>query len=163
MKRAIIVAAGVLGIAGATRATQKSATAKPEAVTITAAEVKFGPAPPNLPPGAQLAVLHGDPTKKGRFTMRVKVPDGYKIPPHWHSNDEELTIISGTFMLSMGDKPGENVHTMPAGSYHFLPGKMRHAASVRGETVVQVNGNGPFDLNYVNPADDPTKKSAGNR
>jgi hypothetical protein len=125
--------------------------------------VKFGPAPPTLPAGAQLAVLHGDPAKKGPFTIRLKVPDGYKIAPHWHGNDEELTILSGTFMLAMGDKPGENVHSLTAGGYHFLPAKMHHSASTKGETVVQVHGNGPFDVHYLNPADDPSKKAASNQ
>ncbi len=159
MERPLIIAATcVLGLAGSTRAAEKQ-TAPSEAVTLSAAEVKFGPAPPVLPPGAQLAVLHGDPGKKGMFAMRLKMPDGYKIPPHWHTNDEQLTIISGNFMLAMGDKAAENVHTMAAGAYHFLPGKMHHSASTRGETVVEVHGNGPFDIHYLNPADDPSKSS----
>jgi Domain of unknown function (DUF4437) len=161
MKRAMIVAATcVLGLGGGTRAGEKSAPTKAEAITIgSAAEVKFGPPPPVLPPGAQLAVVHGDPGKKGPFTMRVKMPDGYKIPPHWHSNDEEVTVLSGTFILAMGDKAGENSHAMTAGGYHFLPAKMHHSASAKGETVVQVHGNGPFDVRYLDPADDPSKKS----
>jgi hypothetical protein len=164
MKRVLIAAAVcVLGLAGSTRAQDKSATTKREAVTIAPADVKFGPAPPVLPIGAQLAVLHGDPSKKGPFTMRLKVPEGYKIAPHWHSNDEELTVISGTLLLAMGDKAGENAHTLTAGAYHFLPAKMHHSASTKGETVVQVTGNGPFDIHYLNPADDPSKKSAGTK
>jgi hypothetical protein len=162
MKRTMILAATcILCLDGASRAAEKSASAKTEAVTLAAADVKFGPAPPTLPAGAQLAVLHGDPGKKGPFTMRLKIPDGYKIPPHWHSNDEELTIISGDFMLAMADKPGENVHALSSGAYHFLPAKMHHSASSKGETVVQVHGTGPFDIHYLNPADDPSKKAAG--
>jgi quercetin dioxygenase-like cupin family protein len=164
MKRAIIVAATcVLGAAGAIHAADKGAATKPEAVTLTAAEVKFGPAPPSLPAGAQLAVLHGDPGKKAPFVLRLKAPDGYKIPPHWHSNDEELTVISGNFMLSMGDKAGENAHTLTPGSFHFLPAKMHHSAASKGETVVEVHGTGPFDIHYLNPADDPSKKAASNK
>jgi quercetin dioxygenase-like cupin family protein len=164
MKRATIAAAiCVLGVASSSRATDKSASTKSEAVTVAAADVKFGPAPPVLPAGAQVAVLHGDPGKKGPFSMRLKAPDGYKIPPHWHGNDEELTIISGALQLSMGDKAGENVQTLTPGSYHFLPAKMHHAASCKGETVVEVHGPGPFDIHYLNPTDDPTKKSASNK
>jgi quercetin dioxygenase-like cupin family protein len=157
----IVAAMFVLVIAAATGAAEtKGAAGKPEAVTVAAADMKFGPAPPVLPAGAQLAVLHGDPTKKGPFVARFKLPAGYKIAPHWHSNDEELTIISGTFVLSMGDQAGQNAHSMTAGAYHFLPAKMHHSALATGETVVQVHGNGPFDIHYLNPADDPTKKSA---
>ena len=152
----LIVAAGCLCLGGWVGATEKG-SAKKEAITISAAEVKYGPPPPVLPPGAQLGVLHGDPGKKGPFAMRFKMPDGYKIAPHWHTNDEELTIISGTFLLAMGDKAGENTHTMEPGAYHFLPGKMHHSAEARGETVIEIHGNGPFDLHYLNPADDPTK------
>jgi quercetin dioxygenase-like cupin family protein len=162
MKRASIVAATfLLGLAGAPRAADKSE--KPGAVSMAAADMKFGPAPPSLPAGAQLAVLHGDPGKKGPFAMRLKVPDGYKVPPHWHSNDEELTIVSGTFLLSMGDKAGENTQTLTAGAYHFLPAKMHHAAAAKGETIVELHGPGPFDIHYLDPHDDPTKKSASNK
>jgi quercetin dioxygenase-like cupin family protein len=159
----IVVAVLVVGVAGWTRAGDKGGSAKSEAVTIPAAEVKFGPAPPVLPAGAQLAVLHGDPGKKGPYAIRLKMPDGYKIAPHWHTNEEELTIISGTLQLAMGDKAGENVHTLTAGGFHFLPAKMHHSASAKGETQVEVHAMGPFDIHYLNPADDPTKKSAANQ
>jgi quercetin dioxygenase-like cupin family protein len=164
MKRATIVAVTcVLGFSSAARTAEKGASPKGEAVTVAAADVKFGPAPPSLPAGAQLAVLHGDPGKKGAFAARLRLPDGYKVAPHWHSNDEELTIVSGTFLLSMGDKAGENVQTLAPGAYHFLPAKMHHAAQTKGETVIELHGPGPFDIHYLNPADDPSKKSASNK
>ena len=149
----LLIAVALLAAAAAPKAT------KPQAVTIMAEEVKFGPAPPNLPAGAQLGVLHGDPGKKGLFAMRFKMPDGYAIPPHWHSNDEELTVVSGTFQLSMGDKfDAATAHSLSAGAYHFLPGKMHHAAAAKGDTVLDIHGMGPFDIHYLNPADDPSKK-----
>jgi hypothetical protein len=156
MKKTMLVAAALalIFVAGASR---RGAAAKPEAITLSPSEMKFGPPPPVLPAGAQLAVLHGDPGKKGPFAMRLKMPDGYKIAPHWHTNDEELTIVSGMFFLSMGDKQGENMHALEPGSYHYLPGKMHHAASTKGETVVEIHGTGPFDLHYLDPADDPSK------
>jgi hypothetical protein len=134
---------------------------KKEPVTLNAADLQWGPAPPELPKGAQLAVMHGDPTKAGPFAMRIKAGDGYKIPPHWHTRDEELTIISGTFILHMGDTMTADPHTLTAGAYHFLPGKMHHAAEFKGETIVQVTGMGPFDIHYLNPADNPNPKTAG--
>jgi quercetin dioxygenase-like cupin family protein len=136
---------------------KKGAAAKPEAVFFNADELKWGDAPPDLPKGGQLAVLHGDPSKKGAFTIRFKMPDGYKIPPHWHTQDEQLTIVSGTLMLHMGDTMAAPAHDLGAGAFHFLPGRMHHAAEAKGETVVQIHGTGPFDIHYLNPADHPSK------
>lgn len=121
--------------------------------------LKWGDAPPVLPAGAQAAVLDGDPTKAAPFTIRLKVPDGYAVPPHWHSIEENVTVISGSFGLGLGDKMDKaKVRYLPAGSYVRLGKEERHYAIAKGETVVQVHGTGPFDLHYVNPADDPTKK-----
>jgi hypothetical protein len=137
----------------------KGAKAKAKAETISAAELKWGPVPPALPAGAQIAVLHGDPFKKQVFALRLKIPDGYKIPAHWHTQDEQLTILSGTFMLAMGDA-GAEPHALDAGAYHFLPGKMHHSASAKGDVVLELHGMGPFDIHYVNPAEDPAKGAA---
>jgi hypothetical protein len=116
--------------------------------------------PPVLPKGAQIAVLHGNPFGKGVFALRLKMPDGYKIPPHWHTQDEQLTIVSGTFILHQGDTMDAEAHTLDAGSYHFLPGKMHHAAETRGEVILEMHGNGPFDIHYLNKADDPSKSAS---
>jgi hypothetical protein len=131
------------------------AKTKAEATSINAAEIKWGPAPPDLPKGAELAVLHGDPSKKGPFTLRLKAPAGFKIPPHWHSNDEYLTILTGTLILHMGDTMDAPATNLAVGGFHFLPGKMHHAAEAKGETIVQLEGMGPFDIHYLNPADNP--------
>jgi quercetin dioxygenase-like cupin family protein len=150
----------VVSVAAAEKAAPKAAAAKPAPVMVMADEVKFGPAPPSLPAGAQLAVLFGDPGKKAPFAVRFKFPAGYVIPPHWHSGDEQLTVLSGTFLLSMGDKMDEaSAHKLGAGSFHFLPGKMHHAAMAKDEVVLQLQGTGPFDIHYLNPADDPQKKA----
>jgi quercetin dioxygenase-like cupin family protein len=108
---------------------------------------------------AQIAVLHGDPFKKQMFALRLKMPDGDRIAAHWHTQDEQLTILSGTFMLAMGDTQAEP-HALEAGAYHFLPGKMHHSASAKGEVVLELHGMGPFDIHYVNPADNPAKAAA---
>lgn len=133
-----------------------------EATFVRADEIQWGKAPPDLPEGGQVAVLYGDPSKKAPFAIRLKAPDGYKIPPHWHSQDEQLTIVSGTLMLHMGDTMESPAHALDAGSFHFLPGKMHHAAEAKGETVVQINGKGPFDIHYLNPADNPNASAAKN-
>ena len=122
-------------------------------------DVKWGPPPPTLPPGAQLAVLDGDPSKPGLFTLRLKLPDGYRIAPHWHPTDEHLTVIQGTFGLGMGNTlDTKALKMLPAGSYAKMPSETRHYAVSKGETIVQVSGPGPFVVNYVNPKDDPSKK-----
>ena len=139
-----------------------AADAPGDAVMMNPSDIKWGPAPPNLPKGAKAAVLYGDPGKPGPFVMRLMTPGGnYKIAPHWHSNAEVLTVISGTFYLGMGDTVDTaKAHALKAGGFHYLPAKAHHYALAKGPTVVQVNGEGPFDLTYINDADDPTKAPA---
>jgi hypothetical protein len=142
---------------------KKAAAGKGEAVTILARDIQWGDAPPDLPKGAKLAVMHGDPSKKDPFSVRLKLPDGYKIPPHWHTKDEQLTILSGNFVLHMGDTMDAPAHELGAGAYHFLPGKMHHAAEAKGEVILQLDGTGPFDIHYLNPADNPNKSAANTK
>ena len=127
---------------------------------INAADVKYGAAPAMLPPGAQLGVLRGDPNKAGRFTMRLKMPDGYKVAPHWHPNDEDITVLEGNFFISMSDGRGENEHRLERGGFHFIPAKAPHSVRTQGETVIEIHATGPFDLHYLNPADDPRSATA---
>jgi hypothetical protein len=128
-------------------------------VVVRPDEIKWGPAPPSLPAGAQAAILVGDPSKSAPFVLRAKLPDGYKVPAHWHPTDENVTVIQGTLMVGKGDKlNAANSKPMPAGSYMRMPKEMRHFAWAKGETIIQVHGMGPFEINYVNPADDPRKK-----
>ena len=123
---------------------------------VTPAEIKWGPAPPVLPAGAQAAVVYGDPTKAGLFALRLKFPSGYKVAPHTHPVVEAVTVISGTFKLGMGEKADEaSAHPLPAGSFFaFAPGTP-HYAFMEGETVVQISTVGPWGLTYVDPKDDP--------
>ena len=127
-------------------------------VFMNAANIKWGPAPPSLPKGARLAVLSGDPGKSGPFVMRLMAPAGYKIAPHWHTQSENLSVVSGTLYLGQGDKMDKaKAHALKAGGYHFLPGKAHHYAFTKTPTVVQIHGDGPFDITYINPEDDPAK------
>lgn len=121
--------------------------------------LKWKDGPPSLPPGAQIAILEGNPAKPGPFVFRVKVPDGYKIPPHTHPKSERVTVISGTFNLGMGDTfDATKTEALPAGTYGTWPAGMKHFVWVKGETVVQFHGDGPWVIEYLNPADDPRKK-----
>jgi mannose-6-phosphate isomerase-like protein (cupin superfamily) len=130
-----------------------------EHVLVKPGEIKWGPAPPGLPPGAEMAVLAGDPSKTGvPFTIRAKLPDGWKVPPHWHPADENVTVLKGALIVGRGDKIEGKGHELPAGSFMHMPKEMHHYAIAKGETILQVHGIGPFDIHYVNPADDPRKK-----
>jgi len=130
-----------------------------EHVVITLDKIKWGAGPPSLPPGAEFAVLAGNPTKTGAFTFRVKLPDGFKVPPHWHPHDENVTVIKGNFHIGRGEKfDRDSTQELPAGSYMRMPKTMRHFAWAKGETILQVHGEGPFQIHYVNPADDPRQK-----
>lgn len=129
-------------------------------VVVKPSSIKWGPAPPGLPPGAQAGILSGDPSKAGAmFVIRAKLPDGYKVPPHWHSTDENVTVIQGVLLIGKGDKLDVGqTEDLPAGSFMRMPKTMHHFAVAKGETIIQVHGIGPFDINYINPADDPRKK-----
>lgn len=120
-------------------------------------DVKWGEGPATLPPGAKLAVIEGDPkAPNALFTIRIKLPEGYKISPHFHPADEHITVISGTFNMGMGDAFDKKKTTaLPAGSFAVMPKGHHHFAWAKGETVVQVHGVGPWGITYVNPNDDP--------
>jgi hypothetical protein len=114
--------------------------------------------PPFLPRGAKLAVLVGDPSQPAPFTIRLQMPDGYKIAPHTHPTAEHVTGLAGTFRAAMGDKRDDKaLGDFAPGSYANMAAGMAHYAAAKGATVVQVHGVGPFVVNYVNPADDPSK------
>jgi quercetin dioxygenase-like cupin family protein len=129
-------------------------------VVVPVDKVQWNPAPPILPPGAQLAVLEGNPGAKGPIVMRLTFPANYVVPPHWHSMHERITVISGTFNIGNGDVVDRKAsQPLAAGGFLSLPAKMHHYAWVSEPTVVQINLEGPFDLFYVNPSDDPQKKA----
>ena len=136
------------------------AAAKAAHVMINAADIKWGPAPPAFPAGAQFAVIDGDPSKPGMFVARAKFPDGYKVMPHWHPTDENVTVIAGTIVAGMGEKWDDaSMKPFTAGAFAKLPKKAPHYVQAKGETIVQIHAMGPFALTYVNPKDDPRKKT----
>ncbi|HLQ75902.1 MAG TPA: DUF4440 domain-containing protein [Terriglobia bacterium] len=137
-----------------------SGDASPTAhVMVEAASIKWGPPPPSLPPGSKIAIIAGDPSKPGPFVIRAQVPAGYKVAPHWHPGDENLTILSGTVALGMGETWDESkMQSVGAGGYAALPAQMRHYFLAKTAATFQVHGMGPFTVNYINPADDPSRK-----
>jgi quercetin dioxygenase-like cupin family protein len=121
-----------------------------------AGKIKWQEGPPSLPKGALIAVLEGNPNKEGPFVFRVKLPDGYRIPPHTHPKTERVTVLAGTFIIGMGDRFDEKAgKVMPTGTFGHWAAGMKHFVWTKGETVLQFHGMGPWSIQYVNPADDP--------
>jgi quercetin dioxygenase-like cupin family protein len=146
-----------LSLLGSVASAQGAPTAEPaHAVMVFPDQVNWSPAPPSLPAGAKAAVLDGDPKQKTAFTMRLSLPDGYRIPPHFHPAVERVTVIEGNFQLGMGDKFDEAaLKSMKAGAFVSMQPGTRHFVRAKGNTIVQLNAMGPWKLTYVNPADDP--------
>jgi hypothetical protein len=152
--RTIVIIAWIgLGTAAGQRAPGADVFASTKAI-------KWGAAPPVVPKGAQAAVLAGDPFKDGsEYTLRLRMPGGYKIPPHWHPTDENVTVLAGKLGAGMGDKfdpaSGEIINS---GGFVRMPREVHHFAWAKGPTTIQVSGLGPFAFHYVNSADDPRNK-----
>jgi len=126
----------------------------------TSDQIQFGPVPPFLPASAQLAVLEGDPmASSGDFTVRLKMPDGYRIAPHWHPKRENVTVLSGVLKVGMGDSfDASKMMSFGSGSFAYLDPSMHHYAMAAGDTLIQIHGMSPLQFNYINPNDDPSKK-----
>ena len=134
----------------------------PAHVAVAPADLTWGAPPPVFEKGASFTVVSGDPGRAGLFVVRLKLPAGYKIAPHFHPTDEHVTVLSGTFGVGMGDKIDMSALVkLPAGGYALMPASMHHYAVAIGDATVQVHGMGPFALTYVNPGDDPSKRSGG--
>jgi quercetin dioxygenase-like cupin family protein len=144
----------LLGAISATSTAQLNTT-----VVVTTGTEVWGPAPPKLPAGAQIAAIFGDRTKSGElYAFRAKLPDGYSVPPHTHPMDEHVTVLQGTMLIGFGETRDETqMRELPAGSYITLPSTVPHFNRMRGETILQFHGIGPYDINYVDPADDPSR------
>lgn len=150
---------GAWKVAADTATSDAPAALSSAAVVVPASDVKWGAVPPSLPAGAKLAVVSGDPGKAEPFTLRLQMPAGYKIAPHSHPTDEHVTVLSGTLAAAMGNTFDEKaLKDLVAGSYANMATGMNHYVQARTPTVVQVHGMGPFVVNYVNAADDPSKK-----
>jgi len=133
----------------------------PTHVLTAPADLTWGDPPAVFEKGASFTVVSGDPGKAGLYVVRLKMPAGYKIAPHWHPTDEHVTVISGTFAFGMGDTFDEaTMKVLPTGGYGLMPAEMRHYAMAKTDAIVQVHGMGPFQLTYVNPKDDPSKRVA---
>lgn len=121
-------------------------------------DAQWGPAPPMLPPGAEIAVLAGNPMGTGAYTVRLKFPANYAIPAHSHPTDEHVVVTSGAVTFGMGDKLVKGAatnKTLPPGGFALMPAGMNHFAYTTAPTTIVLYGQGPVEFKYVNPADDP--------
>jgi quercetin dioxygenase-like cupin family protein len=151
--------AGLAMIFAFAGAQASSSAQAPDHIMMNAADMKWGPAPPGLPAGAELAVLKGDPGKPAPFTISVKFPDGYTVRPHWHPTDENLVLLSGSLLVGVGDKYAEaSMKPLNPGGFASMPMKTNHFVKAKGATQILISGMGPFEINYVDPKDDPRKK-----
>jgi len=150
----LVLALAASVAAGALIARARGTGAKSGHVMLMPDQLEWGPLP-GAPPGAQLAVLAGDPMAEGSaFVMRIKTPDGFRIPPHWHPKRERITVLQGTLRLTAGKKFDEAaLHDLPAGAYAEMPPRTPHFGASRGETIIQVNGVGKWKIVYVNAED----------
>src|SRR5260370_20175953 len=163
MRYALLTLALVVPLTAASaQANKGGANQKQRRVIVALPEqLAWGQAPAVLPVGAKLAVLEGDPTKSAAYTMRLVMPDGYQLPPHFHPGTEHVTVISGALMVGMGETFDEShMKTLPAGAFGLIPVGMHHYAKAKGETVLQLHAIGPGRLIDVNKADDPRTKVA---
>lgn len=150
--KALITAAVVL----CTPAIGAAQASHPAHTIVTPDTIDWKAGPPSLQPGAQAAILYGDPSKEGVFVMRLKLPKGFRIAPHTHPRPEILTVVSGAFHIGMGPVADEaKAQRLGPGSFFAFDPGLPHYAHVEEETVVQLSSTGPWTISYVNPADDP--------
>jgi len=139
--------------------TGTSGSMSAKSMMVAPSEASWSPAPPSLPAGAEITVLEGDPGKAGPFTIQMRFPDGYKVMPHWHPTDERQTIVKGTVMMGMGEKWDDaDMKALPEGGYVMLPARHTHYVVTKGEAIMQIQAEGPFEITYVNSTDDPRNK-----
>ena len=119
-------------------------------------QLEWKDAPPSLPPGAKAAMLEGDPAKAGPFTIRLKLPTGYKIPPHTHPAVEHVTVLQGQFQMGLGETwDAKALQVIPVGGFAVMQVGTKHFAGCKQACTLQLHGVGPWGITYVNPADDP--------
>ncbi len=160
MRKLTVLNAAALMLTALATATgaQEKAAPPPDHGMFAPADIQWQAGPPVLPAGAKIAVLEGDPSKEGIFTMRLSAPAGYRIAPHWHAAFEHVTVISGTVGLGMGDVFDKaKGHTLPAGGFAYMAPGSRHFFWTESAAEIQIHAMGPWQLYYVNPADDPRK------
>ena len=154
MKLVTVVACLSLLVAGVPLIAQE----KKDHQMLTPEEMKWAAGPAALPKGSQVTVLKGNPAEEGVFTIRVRMPANYRIPAHWHPAFENITVIEGSFSMGLGDRFDEaSLHEMKVGAFMTMSPGTRHFGMAKNGAVIQLHGMGPWQVYYVNAADDPRR------
>lgn len=144
------------------KAPEKAVEHQADHIMLVPTDLTWKDGPASLPKGVKSTVLEGDPTKAGPFTMQLKLPANYKIPPHSHPAIEHVTVLSGSFHMGLGGVFDESKATkLPVGGFAVMAIGTRHFAFTKEEATIQLHGVGPWGITYVNPADDPRNKPTG--
>lgn len=159
--RKLLAATLLYALASASAIAAPPAPIAPAYTHFAPADIKWMPAPPVLPKGVQIAVLSGNPFAEGFSTVRLKIPANTVFAPHWHPTAESFTVLSGKLFVGMGDSVDrEHSRGMGAMGFVSLPAMHHHYAYTEGAAaIIDLSFYGPFQIHYVNPADDPSKHS----
>ncbi len=123
---------------------------------VNSGDMKWGPGPAGLPRGTKMVFLYGDSSRPGLYIMRLRLPPNYAVPPHWHPNDENVTVLSGRLSMAIGDKMiRTRAMAIRTGGYMRMPAGTHHYVFTQSGALLQLTGDGPSGIDYVNPADDP--------
>lgn len=160
----IIVSALLVSVAPLTAQEKMADHSQLDHTMVIPSDLAWKDGPASLPKGVKSAVIEGDPTKPGPFTMRLKLPANYKVPPHWHPAIEHVTVLSGSFHMGVGETFDESKATkLPVGGFAVMQIGTRHFALTTEEATIQLHGVGPWGITYVNPKDDPRNQPAGSK
>lgn len=144
------------------KAAEKAGEHPRDHIMVVPTDITWKDGPASLPKGVKSAVVEGDPMKAGPFTMQLKLPANYKVPPHWHPAIEHVTVLSGSFHMGLGEVLDEFKATkLPVGGFAVMAIGTRHFAFTKEEATIQLHGIGPWGITYVNPSDDPRNKPSG--
>jgi quercetin dioxygenase-like cupin family protein len=150
-----LISLGVLGLSCAhlqAEVTQVITMIKPS-------QIQWKDGPKSLPKGAQYAVLAGDPSKPGLFSMRIKLPANYRVPAHFHTTTDNITVISGTVNFVYGDKLDKRKNLYKSGSFVSIPANESHFGWTGDSgAIVQLNNQGPWELEFVDPKTNARKQ-----
>ena len=151
LRHSAIIVLAVLLLPAALNAQQATSQKASPMAEVTAKSLTWTAAAiPGFVPGMEMAVVNGDPGKEGTYTIRLRFPAGYAFPAHWHPQDENLTVLSGSFQLGMGDKTNASaLKTYGPGDFLYMPATVPHYGRVEGVTIIQLHGTGPFSVTVV--------------
>jgi hypothetical protein len=143
------------GLAFAQSPTPTPGKRRPSHAIVTPDQLVWKP----LIPGVEMAVVSGNPDKKGGlYVIRIRSEGEVKVPPHWHVTDEHVTVLAGSFLMAHGEKyDASKLIELKAGAHSIVPATMRHFGLHGANNMIEVFGEAPFVVNFVNPEDDPKR------